>query len=67
MSRIGKHPVKVPAGVDVSLDGAALRVKGKLGVLSMRFVDEVEAVFADGEITVKPRGDSKRARKMWGM
>ena len=67
MSRIGKHPVKVPTGVDVSLDGADLSVKGKLGMLSMRFVDDVEAAFADGEITVKPRGDTKRARTMWGM
>ena len=67
MSRIGKSPVPVPSGVDVQLNGQDLTVKGKNGMLSMRFVDEVEADYADNQITVKPRDDSKRARSMWGM
>ncbi len=67
MSRIGKHPIPVPDGVQVALDGKDLTVKGKNGELAMRFVDEVEASFADGAITIKPRDESKRARAMWGM
>ncbi|MDF1719987.1 MAG: 50S ribosomal protein L6 [Minwuia sp.] len=67
MSRIGKNPVSVPAGVDVKLDGRDLNVKGKLGQLSMRFVDDVEVAFEDAQITVKPVGTSKKARMMWGM
>ncbi len=67
MSRIGKHPIPVPDGVQVALDGKDLTVKGKNGELAMRFVDEVEASFADGAITVKLRNSSKRARAMWGM
>ncbi len=67
MSRIGKHPIPVPDGVQVALDGKDLTVKGKNGELAMRFVDEVEASFADGAITVKLRDSSKRARAMWGM
>ncbi len=67
MSRIGKHPIPVPDGVQVALDGKDLTVKGKNGELAMRFVDEVEASFADGAITVKVRDSSKRARAMWGM
>ena len=67
MSRIGKNPVAVPAGVDVKLDGRDMSVKGKLGQLSMRFVDDVEVEMADGQITVKPVGNSKKARMMWGM
>ena len=67
MSRIGKHPIPVPDGVQVALDGKDLTVKGKNGELAMRFVDEVEASFADGAITVKVRDGSKRARAMWGM
>ena len=67
MSRIGKHPIPVPDGVEVALDGKDLTVKGKNGELAMRFVDEVEASFADGAITVKLRDSSKRARAMWGM
>lgn len=67
MSRIGKNPVAVPAGVDVKLDGHDLVAKGKLGELSMRFVDDVNVEFADGQITVRPANDTKKARMMWGM
>ena len=67
MSRIGKHPIQVPDGVQVALDGKDLTVKGKNGELAMRFVDEVEVSFADGAITIKPKDESKRARAMWGM
>ena len=67
MSRIGKHPIPVPDGVQVALDGKDLTVKGKNGELAMRFVDEVEASFADGAITIKVKDSSKRARAMWGM
>ncbi len=67
MSRIGKHPIPIPDGVQVMLYGKDLTVKGKNGELAMRFVDEVEASFADGAITVKLRDSSKRARAMWGM
>jgi len=67
MSRIGKNPVAVPSGVDVKLDGRDMVAKGKLGELSMRFVDDVNVEFEDGKITVKPANDTKKARMMWGM
>ncbi len=67
MSRIGKHPISIPQGVEVRLDGSELSVKGKNGQLGMRFVDEVIAEHADNQITVKPRDDSKRSQAMWGM
>lgn len=65
MSRIGKHPVPIPAGVDVQLSGQDIAVKGKLGQLSMRFVDEIEAKVEDGKVVVAPHGEGKRARMMW--
>ena len=66
MSRIGKNPVTVPAGVDVKIDGGLVRAKGKLGELSMP-VDKDVAVTREGDkIIVKPRGDHKRSRVMWG-
>lgn len=65
MSRIGKHPVAVPAGVDVKIDGKVVSVKGKLGQLSLTLVDDVTAELADGKVVVKPANDSRRAYTMW--
>jgi large subunit ribosomal protein L6 len=65
MSRIGKHPVRIPAGVEVSLDGQTVSVKGKLGQLSQSLPAEVAR--ENGVIAVRPRGDGKRARAMWGL
>jgi large subunit ribosomal protein L6 len=66
MSRIGKSPVKVPAGVDVKLAGQILTAKGKLGEGSVTLVDDVSVELKDGVITVAPRSESRRARNMWG-
>jgi len=65
MSRIGKHPVPVPAGVDVNVDGQTVTAKGKLGQLSVTLIDDVLASLEDGTVVVKPRNDSKRGRVMW--
>lgn len=65
MSRIGKHPVPVPAGVDVKIDGKVVSVKGKLGQLSLTLVDDVTAELDDGKVVVKPANDSRRAYTMW--
>jgi large subunit ribosomal protein L6 len=67
MSRIGKHPVPIPAGVKVVLAGQALTVSGKLGELRRTLPKEVVVAQDDGAITVQPRGESKRARAMWGL
>ncbi|MBP2311059.1 50S ribosomal protein L6 [Azospirillum soli] len=65
MSRIGKHPVPVPAGVDVSVNGQQVTAKGKLGSLSMTLIDDISAKLEDGKVVVAPANDSKRARVMW--
>ncbi len=67
MSRIGKKPVSIPSGVSVDLSGPSLSVKGPKGHLAMTFVDDVVATQEDGGIVVKPRGNTKRARSMWGL
>jgi large subunit ribosomal protein L6 len=67
MSRIGKHPVAVPAGVEVALAGQKVTVSGKLGKLEHTMPEEVQITRNDGAIMVQPRGDSKRARAMWGL
>jgi large subunit ribosomal protein L6 len=68
MSRIGKHPVPVPAGVEVAIQDQAGRGKGKLGELSENLPPEVEVSVVEGAVVVKPRDpDDKRCRAMWGM
>jgi len=66
MSRIGKHPVAIPAGVEVQLSGQTLTAKGRLGSLSLPVSSEVTATIADGAVTIAPNSESKRARAMWG-
>lgn len=67
MSRIGKHPVTIPSGVDVQLAERDITVKGSKGVLSMTFVDDVVVSREDDKIWVKPRNEGTRSRQMWGM
>ncbi len=67
MSRIGKRPVALPQGVEARVSGQTVEVKGPKGVRSFTATDEVDVRLDDGEITVKPRGESKRARQQWGM
>jgi large subunit ribosomal protein L6 len=67
MSRIGKHPVGIPDGVKVTLDGQHLSVSGKLGALSHTLPAEVEVAQENGGIAVRPRGEGKRAQAMWGL
>lgn len=66
MSRVGKNPVKVPAGVEVAISGGLISAKGKLGNLEFRATDDVVVTMDDREISVQPANDSKRARAMWG-
>ena len=67
MSRIGKRPVALPSGVTATVDGRTLAVKGPKGERSFTATDDVTITVGDGEITVAPRGASKRARQQWGM
>ena len=67
MSRIGKKPVAVPAGVTATIENGTLSVKGPKGVLSIPTADEIVYAIEDGAISVQPANDTKRARSFWGM
>lgn len=67
MSRIGKKPVPVPAGVTASVEGQTVKAKGAKGELSFVVHDEVLVKFEDGAVSVGPRDESKEARSKWGM
>jgi hypothetical protein len=66
MSRVGKYPVAIPQGVQVTLQGRTLVAKGKLGELKLPLTDDVEVEIQDSQVAVKPRRDDRRSRTMWG-
>ncbi len=66
MSRIGKMPVKLPAGVEVEVKGGHVRVKGPKGELSHVFPSNVQVSVQDNAVVVKRSSDSKFDRAMHG-
>jgi len=66
MSRVGKNPVDVPAGVEVAISGGLVSAKGKLGALDFQATSDVAITQEEGKIWVKPVNESKKARSMWG-
>lgn len=67
MSRIGKKPVAIPAGVTANIENGTLSVKGPKGTLSLGLSDLIDYKLEDGQIAVNPANDSKQARAFWGM
>ena len=67
MSRIGKKPVAIPSGVSAYIADGVLTVKGPKGTLTLPLVDDIMYAVNDGEISVKPANDTRRARAFWGM
>ena len=67
MSRTGKKPVTLPAGVTASVEGGMIEVKGPKGALTLAMVDDVNYLIEDGKLSVTPANETKRARAFWGM
>jgi len=67
MSRIGKKPVVIPAGVTAKVEGQAISIKGGKGELSFTAPDDVTVKLDQQEISVVPRSQGKKARAAWGM
>jgi large subunit ribosomal protein L6 len=66
MSRIGKKAVAVPSGVTANVDGQTVKVKGPKGALQIVLPDDVTVKMDQGAVKVDPRGETPRARAMWG-
>jgi len=66
MSRVGKYPVEVPAGVQVAVANGVFTAKGKLGEMKLPLTDLVDTTVDGNKVTVMPRGNAARARMMWG-
>eukprot|EP00386_Alphamonas_edax_P016169 GDKI01049389.1.p2 GENE.GDKI01049389.1~~GDKI01049389.1.p2 ORF type:complete len:178 (-),score=46.35 GDKI01049389.1:513-1046(-) len=67
MSRIGKKPVQVPAGVTATVEGQKVTAKGPKGELFFVVNDEVIVKLEENTVAVTPANDSKDARSKWGM
>ena len=67
MSRIGKKPVAIPDKVTATLNGKLVKVKGPKGELEFTVPDDVSIEQTDEGFVLKPVGDSKQARSLWGM
>lgn len=67
MSKIGKHPVAIPAGVTANVEGQTVKVKGPKGALQVTLVDEIGAELSGSELKVSMRGETTRHKAMWGM
>lgn len=67
MSRIGKLPVSLPAGVDIKIDGTNLTVKGPKGELKETISDRLKIEINDGILTLIPDGEDKEAREAHGL
>lgn len=66
MSRIGKKPVAIPSGVEVTLDKRVVSVKGPKGTLSFEHRREVKVTIEEGSLQVSKVGETKQAQALWG-
>jgi len=67
MSRIGKMPVPIPDGVDISVDGRRVTVKGPKGTLVREFAERVRVSVSDGEAAVERFDDERESRALHGL
>lgn len=66
MSRVGKNPITVPAGVEITLSGRDITVKGSKGSLSHQAPFGIDVSQEDGVITFTPEKEDKRHQALWG-
>jgi large subunit ribosomal protein L6 len=67
VSRIGKQPIPVPAGVEITIEGSSVEVKGPKGTLSQTFDPDMQITLEDGAIYVRRPSDERRHRSLHGL
>ncbi len=67
MSRIGKMPIAIPSGVEVTIDGQTVTVKGGKGELTRTFQDIISIKMEDSQILVERPNDSREAKSLHGL
>ena len=66
MSRIGKVPIDIPAGVEVTVNDNTVTVKGPKGSLNKEFSHQANIDISDNQIIVSPANDSRSAKAIYG-
>lgn len=66
MSRIGKKPIVIPAGTEVSISGYTLTVKGSQGTITREFKPVVAFSVSDGTLLVSPQKKDRASAALWG-
>ena len=67
MSRIGKEPIFLPAGVKIDIKGTQITVSGSKGKLDRNIRPEIEVKQNDSQLILSPKGTSKRVMAFWGL
>ncbi|MFT4086410.1 MAG: 50S ribosomal protein L6 [Gordonia sp. (in: high G+C Gram-positive bacteria)] len=67
MSRIGKNPIAIPAGVDVAIDGQNVKVKGPKGELTLTVTEPIVVAQEEGNIVVTRPNDERKNRALHGL
>src|SRR3974377_2323119 len=67
MSRIGKMPISVPSGVEITIDGATVRVKGPKGQLEHEIVGDMSVARDGDNLNVPPAADPREHRALHGL
>ena len=67
MSRIGKMPITVPAGVEVTIDGSTVTVKGPKGELTRTFASQLTIKLEDGILGVERPDDTRESKSLHGL
>ena len=67
MSKIGKQPIKIPAGVEVEINGRFVIVKGPKGELKRELPKEIKVEVRENEVIVSPDLPGKKVNALWGL
>ena len=67
MSRVGQTPIPIPSGVDITIEGRAIRVKGPRGQLERSIPEDIVLEQTDGELRVARERETREARALHGL
>jgi len=66
MSRIGKNPIEIPKGVEVTQSGLTISVKGPKGTLTRDFQPDIDIKVKEGTVVLVPKRNDKFSKALWG-